>query len=197
LQEAAAASGIHGRDRVVALLLAQGVIALGIWYLQGPQASEAAEVTRVLTALAPFLIFPVFFVWKLTTVPALLAEETSGRNAELSGQLARITDKQAWVDVLSDLLSEGIHEIWNGTVTNDAQMEALQQYWVKWCRDVEEVLREKFTHSDLIHFSRLGVVPIVVRRDAFDNHHEKILREYALKEQRLREIIRAHNVTKV
>ena len=64
-------------------------------------------------------------------------------------------------------------------------------------------LTEHFNKADVDHFSRLGVIPITERgntytgEDADNKTHRKILMHYAIQEQRLREIVRDHNVTHI
>ncbi len=164
-----------------------------------------AVVSEVLATLAYGLVpvggFAVLlFVWNWIKAPGRIQRETEEQNVELADKLNKIKNKQDKVDALSNLLDEAIHKIWNRPVTNNNELNELDKYWHEWMERVEGFLRENFTHSDLIHFSRLGVVPLVGRSDTFEDgtgRHAKILREYALKEQRLREIIRDHNVTHI
>lgn len=53
---------------IVALLI-QAVISVGIYLVLGEQAFQGAIIPRVLTALAPFLLFPAMFLWKIWSVP--------------------------------------------------------------------------------------------------------------------------------
>ena len=97
------------------------------------------------------------------------------------------------VDKLADLYSEGIHEIWNRPVTNDQEIADLGKFDRDWQRRVRNVLRRGFPHSELVLYSRLGVIPSITRTGTYDARHAKILREYAVREDRLRDIIRRHS----
>lgn len=140
------------------------------------------------------------FVFNFLRAPAILQAEIEAQRDNLDHNLRKINDKQDEVDRLSALLSEGIHQIWNRSVTSQQELDDLNDYWIDWQARVSAKLDEPFTDSDRVHFKRLGVVPIIGRGGTFNdpqNLHGKILMEYALKEARLREIIRDHNITHV
>jgi len=93
------------------------------------------------------------------------------------------------VDELALLQSEAIHEIWNRPVSSDAEVDSLERYDVGWQRRVAAILERDFSKAEVVHFTRLGVVPMAFRDGTFNARHAKILREYALREDRLRDII--------
>ena len=102
---------------------------------------------------------------------------------------------QEKVDHLSEFLDEGIGTIWNHPVKNAADLNALIAAADDWEKRTAAHLAEHFTRADATDFNRLGVIPNVGRDDAFDDgtgRHAKIIREYALREQRLRSIIDRH-----
>ncbi len=74
----------------VIALLAQALIAFGIFIGLG-QFTEATAVTRALTALTPFLTFPVAFVIRFAFAPALHFQALQAETEENAGRLqARI-----------------------------------------------------------------------------------------------------------
>ena len=102
---------------------------------------------------------------------------------------------QERVDRLSEFLDEGIHKVWNQSVANVTELDALLAFNADWERRTQEHLNAFFTKADVVDFSRLGVVPLVGKDGTFDDgtgRHAKILREYALREKRLRMIVDRH-----
>ena len=142
----------------------------------------------------------VVFLINFLRAPAIIQAQVEAQRDDLDASLKKINNKQEEVDKLSELLSEGINKIWNRPISDQAHLDELDTYWQDWQGRVGAALDTPFTKSDKDHFERLGVVPIVGRYDTFPDPqglHEKILREYALKEARLREIVRDHNITHV
>lgn len=109
------------------------------------------------------------------------------------GLAGKRTPTQGIVEVLADLYSEGVHKIWNRSITDDEKSENLETYDRDWQRRVRNVLRRGFPHSELVLFSRLGVIPNIVRDATYDARHAKVLREYAVREDRLRDILRRYS----
>ena len=109
------------------------------------------------------------------------------------GLAGRRTPTRGLVDELAELYSEGVREIWNRPVKSDADREALDAFDRDWQRRIRTVLRRGFPHTELVLFSRLGVVPDIVRDPTFNAKHAKILREYAVREGRLRDILRRYS----
>jgi hypothetical protein len=72
-RESAKAVGVDSGERVFVALLGQAVISAGIFFWVTDPSS--ALLTRVLTAAAPFLLFPVLFAWKWISLPPQLAKE--------------------------------------------------------------------------------------------------------------------------
>ena len=96
---------------------------------------------------------------------------------------------QAALDNLAQLLSAAINHILNRRISSDAELEALSRYNQDWWEKVRTVLEQHFTEAEQLHFTRLGVVPLASFSHAYNAAHAKILREYALREKRLRDII--------
>lgn len=136
--------------------------------------------------------------WNIVTAPKKLLAEAEKTADNLDAALQLISNKQASVDQLARLLSDAIHEIWNRPVENEDEFQLFRQYWEDWQRRVHDVLVANFSIADTLSFDRLGVVPIVRKAGSWDDpRYLKIMQEYALKEARLREIIRDHNVTHI
>lgn len=184
--------GWNWRTLIVPLLYLVGSIVFGLW--QGKDKLLDKWIETAAFGLVPVSGFAVLlFIYNVIAAPARLQANADNRIGTLEDELKVIREKQSYVDVLSDLLSEGIHTIWNAPVANQQELDTLAQVLHDWQAQVERELIDHFTHTDFIHFHRLGVVPLVGRDNTFNDRHEKILREYALKESRLREIIRDHN----
>lgn len=98
-------------------------------------------------------------------------------------------EKQNPVDVLAELRSEGIHRILNARVTNDSDWKKLEEYQKEWWNRVDTVLRDNFTNADRLNFTRLGVIPLLQFPHTYSEGHAKMLREFAIQDDRLREII--------
>ena len=109
------------------------------------------------------------------------------------GLAGRRTPTRGLVDELADLYSEGVHEIWNRPVASDRDCAKLEAFDREWQRRIRTVLRRGFPHPELVLFSRLGAVPDIVRDRTFNAKHAKILREYAVREGRLRDILRRYS----
>lgn len=173
------------------------------WIRQGRD--EAVNELEIFVSLiiAAAAVFVANFFWNYWAAPARMQSDADTKIESLEGQIDRIRNKQDAVDQLSALLSEGIHTIWNAPVTNNDELTALDAHWQDWCRRVVAYLTAHFNRADVDHFDRLGVLPITEKgntymgEDGNDPRHRRILMLYALQEQRLREIIRDHNVTHI
>jgi hypothetical protein len=111
---------------------------------------------------------------------------------EASPQLSVSSVPQSAVDELAELRSEAVHEILNRAVTTDAEFAALASYTKDWWERVNAVLEKNFSRAEQLNFTRLGAVPNVSFSYAYNAAHAKILREYALQERRLLDIIARH-----
>lgn len=98
-------------------------------------------------------------------------------------------EKQNPVDTLAELRSEGIHKILNAPVENDDDWKNLQEYQKEWWARVESVLKDNFSTADELNFTRLGVIPLLSFPHTYNDGHAKMLREFAIQDDRLREII--------
>ena len=96
------------------------------------------------------------------------------------------------VDQLVELRSEAVHKILNRTVSTDAELQALTSYTANWWDQVKAVLENNFSKAEELNFTRLGTVPNVVFPHTYNAAHAKILREFALQERRLLDIIGRH-----
>jgi hypothetical protein len=96
------------------------------------------------------------------------------------------------VDELAELRSEGVHEILNRSISTDAEMQALSDYNKQWWQRVAAVLQDNFSKAEQLNFTRLGTIPIAIFPHTFNEKHAKILREFALQERRLLDIIARH-----
>jgi hypothetical protein len=95
-------------------------------------------------------------------------------------------------DALSELLSEGIHEILNRRVTSQAELDELVKFEANWQERVVKILEASFTRSDVVHFTRLGSMSATSFGFAFNDAHNHLLMMYATRERRLRDIIFQH-----
>lgn len=102
------------------------------------------------------------------------------------------TVTQAAVDQLAELRSDAVHEILNRPVRNNADLAKLQAYVEAWWNSVKAVLEANFSKAEQLNFTRLGSVPVVQFAHTYNEVHAKILREYALQERRLLDIIARH-----
>ena len=192
--------GWNKKTLVVPVFWAAG--SLIYWNIAGWSAVMEELLTVVSFGLIPVGVFAaLLFVWNLLATPGRLQAATDNKVEELEGTLNRIRNKQDAVDALSTLLSEGIHTIWNAQITNDTELQDLQTHWQDWHDRVVAHLTAHFNSADVDHFNRLGVLPLTTRDNTYlgssgnDGTHRRILMHYTLQEQRLREIIRDHNVT--
>lgn len=99
---------------------------------------------------------------------------------------------QAAVDALAELRSEAVHSILNRRVKSDNDLDKLADDTQQWWQRVVDVLEKNFTKAEQLNFTRLGTVPMLQFGHAYDGRHAKILREFALQERRLLEIIARH-----
>ena len=109
------------------------------------------------------------------------------------GLAGKRTPTRDLVDELADLYSEGVHEIWNRSVVGDRDIADLETFDSDWQKKIRRVLRRGFPHAEMVLFSRLGVIPVISRHAIYDARHAKILREYAVREDRLRDILRRYS----
>ena len=99
---------------------------------------------------------------------------------------------QAAVDGLAELRSEAIHDILNHRVTADDEVAELAAFTKEWWQRVMNVLEQNFSKAEQLNFSRLGSVPNVIFPHSYNEQHAKILREFALQERRMLDIIARH-----
>lgn len=99
---------------------------------------------------------------------------------------------QEAVDKLAELRSEAITKILNRRVTSDGELAALASDTNAWWETVKAVLENHFTKAEVLNFTRLGSVPDVIFPHIYSQQHAKILREFALQERRLLDIIARH-----
>ena len=97
---------------------------------------------------------------------------------------------QEAIDQLAELRSEGIHSILNAPVQNQDEWEMLCAVKVEWWDRVKRHLEANFTKADELQFTRLGTVPLLTFPHVFNEGHAKILREFAVQEQRLMDIVK-------
>jgi len=170
------------------------------WAIGGTE-SVIAEMQVVAATLGAFaIVFIGNFIWNYAQAPKRMQKDADDKIEELESTIEKVSNKQSEVDVLSALLSEGINRVWNREINSEQEFEEFRSYWEDWRSLVIAQLEQHFTQSDVIHFSRLGVIPIVHRGNLYEpraDKHSHILMQYALQEQRLREIIRDHNVTHI
>lgn len=126
-----------------------------------------------------------------------LDKNTADRISKLENENERpreLRPSQEALNELSELLSEGIHRILNGPVNSDEQAREFFEYESKWITRLFSLLDSKFTKSDAIHVQRLGTVPIKkfghVVVGPWQSKHEKVLREFSLREERIRDLIK-------
>jgi hypothetical protein len=74
-RETAIMLGIDSMERIGVLLAVQFAIAFGIYFLATDPASGL--LVRILTAAAPFALFPIVLFWKWLRLPVQLIAETS------------------------------------------------------------------------------------------------------------------------
>lgn len=197
--------GFFGWNKKTLVFPALWLVGSLIYWAVAGWSAVMEELLKVVSfGLIPVGALVVFlYVYNLFAAPARIQATSNHDVEELENTLGRIKNKQDAVDELSVLLSEGIHTIWNAPVTNSAELSALDAHWQGWHERVVAHLTAHFNRADVDHFNRLGVIPITMRGNTYmgedDNEgtHRRLLMHYALQEQRLREIIRDHNVTRL
>lgn len=85
-----------GKVTFAATVISQAVLALVLFTLLG--LTPASLPTRMATAVLPLLVFPVFFLVRLITVPAALDAERSDK----IGELERAVEDQYWTSIGGD-----------------------------------------------------------------------------------------------
>ena len=126
---------------------------------------------------------------------AALKAVTTAYTAAASTGEARVVAQavpQSAVDELAELRSDAIHDILNRPVSTDGDVAELAAFTKEWWRRVMDVLEQKFSKAEQLNFSRLGSVPNVIFPHCYNEQHAKILREFALQERRMLDIIARH-----
>lgn len=118
----------------------------------------------------------------ITTYPAVVAPPAAAASSV----------PQAAVDQLAELRSEAIHELLNRPISTDAELKDLSVYTKDWHQRVNDVLEKDFSKAEQLNFTRLGAVPKVIFPHSYNDEHAKILREVALQERRMLDIIARH-----
>jgi len=96
---------------------------------------------------------------------------------------------QQAIDELAELRSEGIHSILNAPIKNDDDWSALEIYQKDWWGRINKHLEKNFSRADQLNFTRLGAVPLITFPHVYNDKHAKMLREFVIQDERLREII--------
>jgi hypothetical protein len=109
------------------------------------------------------------------------ARTTSGRSVP-----------QTAVDRLAELRSEAISKILNRPVASETDLNQLCADTKNWWENVKAVLESHFSKAEQLNFTRLGAVPDIIFPHIYNQQHAKILREFALQERRLLDIIARH-----
>ena len=102
---------------------------------------------------------------------------------------------QQSLNKLAELLSEGIHEILNRQVSSVEEANKLYEYEKSWNERLFSLLDAEFTRSDALHVQRLGTIPTIhfghVDMTIKNFHqHEKILREFAVRQERIADLVK-------
>lgn len=96
-QDTAKSLRLESREAIVIAILTQTLIGVGLWYALGNTALQSTAWGRLLTAAAPFLLFPVIYIYKFAATPSRLAEEARQRGEstreELALQLSRFQNE--------------------------------------------------------------------------------------------------------
>jgi hypothetical protein len=142
-----------------------------------------ADVLAKFAVITPSLILAIGIVWGLHRyIYRQLSDE-------------KASEKQAVIDELSSHLSWAIHNLLNRKspspdgIWKQKDREILIHDIDVWCNQITTKLKNRavFTHSDEVHFDKLGFIqPVTVTGFPDLDHHMSMLK---LKFQRLREII--------
>jgi hypothetical protein len=134
-REAAKSVGLETRERVVVALIIQGIIAIGLWYAIGPAMAGGTAWTRVLTAAAPFLLFPILFLWRLPRVPAEIGREQQIALDEANAKLVEKADRREIQETLGRFIAEADY-LKARFAGNEDLVEVVVQAQLKWMKDV-------------------------------------------------------------
>lgn len=85
---------------------------------------------------------------------------------------------QSAVDELAELRSRAIHEILNAKVSSPEELEALRDLEEVWQGEVARVLVEHFPKSEVLGFTRLGVIVPVSYGHATIKGHGRLLSHF-------------------
>ena len=116
-------------------------------------------------------------------------EETEVREGVQAFLPPLLTHQQRIVDELAEFRSEGIHSILNAHITNNFEWHELEAHQSDWWHHVESYLRENFSKADTLHFTRMGIIPMLTFPHTYNEGHAKMLREFVVQDERIREII--------
>lgn len=152
---------------VMNLLLVQGVIALGIFLMSGPLVGGTLW-GRILTAAAPFLVFPVVFLVRMITEPAALQKEQEVAIANAGFD----NDKVAIREKLGEFLSTGsdlLVSCQNGTVPVDKTIPLVDA----WCAEVCEYLQANLDSSYSARFLN-ATGPLLIPLGEMSQEHRNL-----------------------
>ncbi|TAJ37858.1 MAG: hypothetical protein EPO55_17595 [Reyranella sp.] len=98
--ETAKAVGLE-RERFWVFLAMQFVVAIAIWIGLGEVGLEKAAISRLAAAAAPFLGFPIVYLWKFFAAPAALAAAETATIGRLQSELNAKPlppSQEKWID---------------------------------------------------------------------------------------------------
>lgn len=166
----------------VIALIAQGIVSAGIWIALGHTMPAGTLWTRILTAAAPFLTFPIAFLIRFSTVPPKMAQESEK-------ELARFAEKEAGnLHQLQEFYREG-SVLALSPVATEADLEKLQNDAEKWFQTTIRWIDENISPSAATRFNDRSAWAAVVYRNAINQKHSDLMSLLSVLKSNLKEMI--------
>ena len=96
---------------------------------------------------------------------------------------------QSALDQLSELRSEGIHQILNKPISSDEELEKLLAFSNNWTSRVLAHMDSEFSRTDALYVRDLGSLTAVSFANATGSRHNNILMNYSEREKRINNLL--------
>ena len=173
---------------MIAILLGCIYVVL-VWTFVGSTEGYNETTLRVAVSLAPLLAFPVVYLYKFVSAPAKIYGEAQENIFKLQLQLDDKAARQASINILWKLRSNGISHR-NRDVSSPEELDEWKQKYNKWRDEVLEE-SEKVNINLRCYLERLDLTgPIPANSKIFNPDHELQVRIMSEILQRLQEYLK-------
>jgi hypothetical protein len=127
---------------------------------------------------------------RLVLAPYWIYKEDQAKIQSFGAKLLHDRPTQESLDILAQLLSEGIADILNAPVNTTQQLQNFLAVEDDWNKRLFAHLDNGFTKSDALHVQRLGTILPRAFGHASFQEHGRLLSHFAVREERIRDLLK-------